>query len=64
MPQSQGNWTEKILHTFSLNGKDWTNPEAGLIFGASGSLFGTTSSGGDSSCFKGNGSGTVFEITP
>ncbi len=41
----------------SFNGSNGANPEAGLIAGANGDLFGTTSSGGV------NGDGAVFEIT-
>jgi uncharacterized repeat protein (TIGR03803 family) len=52
-PSSNGQWTEKVLHTF--NGKDGRNPYAGLIFDHGGNLYGTT---------VGSGNGTVFKLTP
>lgn len=51
------NWTETILHSFG-NGTDGAAPQAGLIFDASGNLYGTTALGG---AYEG---GTVFELTP
>jgi len=49
--------TETILYNFT-NGSDGGAPEAPLIIGSNGSLFGTTSAGGA------GGGGTVFELTP
>lgn len=43
-------------HVFS-NGADGGNPEASLIVGSDGNLYGTTTIGG-------SGSGTVFQLTP
>jgi uncharacterized repeat protein (TIGR03803 family) len=57
LTEVDGAWTETVLHNFG-NGLDGQEPEAGLIFGANGNLYGTTSSGGMDSV------GTVFEITP
>jgi uncharacterized repeat protein (TIGR03803 family) len=60
-PEAGGLWTETVLHSFNKNG---TNnqygyaPYAGLIFDASGNLYGTTTDGGTS------GNGTVFEFSP
>ena len=48
-------WTETILHLFS-NGSDGGYPRAGLIFDASGDLFGSSSSGQDG--------GAVFRMKP
>lgn len=45
------------LHSFAF-GLDGVRPEAGLIFDASGNLYGTTGYGGAS------GNGTVFRIVP
>ena len=45
---------ETVLH--SLSGLDGVIPEAGLIYDAAGSLYGTTSGGGAS------GAGTVFKL--
>jgi uncharacterized repeat protein (TIGR03803 family) len=58
LPVAGGSWTEKILHNFGDNSKDGTNPEGGLIFDATGKLYGTTVLGG---VF---GYGTVFYLTP
>jgi uncharacterized repeat protein (TIGR03803 family) len=56
-PKAGGGATEKLLHSFG-KGSDGTFPYAGLIFDASGNLYGTTYEGG---AYDG---GTVFEITP
>jgi uncharacterized repeat protein (TIGR03803 family) len=57
-PTAGGNWTETLLHRFNNNGTDGFWPYAGLIFGTTGNLYGTTLSGGT------YGFGTVFELTP
>jgi uncharacterized repeat protein (TIGR03803 family) len=57
-PGAGGKWTEKVLHSFG-NGTDGYSLNAGLIFDASGNLYGTTYVGGTNS----NG-GTVFELSP
>jgi uncharacterized repeat protein (TIGR03803 family) len=59
MPASGGNWTERIVHSFG-NGTDGSEPLDGLIFDASGNLYGTTEYGGGG---VGDGPGTVFEIS-
>jgi len=60
-PTQGGAWSEKVLHNF------WdspaANPAAGLVMDATGSLFGTTMQGGNSSSCAG-GCGTVFALTP
>jgi uncharacterized repeat protein (TIGR03803 family) len=64
-PVAGGGWTETILHAFDYNvhnGNDDTdgaNPTAGLIFDASGNLYGTTGNGGK---WGTGGDGIVFEI--
>ena len=57
-PKAGGGWTEKLLHSFSDNGKDGYYGYGSLIFDSSGSLYGTTSNGGA------YGFGTVFKLTP
>lgn len=52
-----GNWTETVLHLFE-GGPQGANPNAGLVFGKAGSLYGTTPGGGA------NGVGTVFKTIP
>ena len=53
---------EKTLHRFT-GGEDGANPGAGLIFGRTGNLYGTTQFGGPN-CTRwvASGCGTVFEI--
>lgn len=51
-----GKWTEAVLHVFDWQTGDGFYPLAGLHLGPSGSLYGTTSSGG------GPGSGIVFKL--
>jgi uncharacterized repeat protein (TIGR03803 family) len=50
--------TETILHSFHQDGTDGTAPIGGVIFDASGNLYGTTSTGGAVKY------GIVFELTP
>jgi uncharacterized repeat protein (TIGR03803 family) len=61
-PKAGGEWTEKVLHSFSNNGKDGHNCYGALIFDSSGSLYGTTAGGGSGTCQY--GCGTVFKLTP
>jgi uncharacterized repeat protein (TIGR03803 family) len=56
-PQSGNAWTEQVLHSFD-SATDGTSPRTGVIFDASGNLFGTTGTGGTT------GHGTVFEVSP
>jgi len=52
-----GIWKEKVLHRFDTSGKGGVTPGSGLLMDASGSLYGTTASGG---CCG----GVVFKLTP
>jgi uncharacterized repeat protein (TIGR03803 family) len=56
-PQTDGSWTETVVHEFGV-GNDGKEPEAGLIFDAAGSLYGTTFAGGI------YGYGVAFKLTP
>jgi uncharacterized repeat protein (TIGR03803 family) len=56
-PLAGGSWQERVLHNF--DGKDGSNPYAGLILDGDGNLYGTTAYGGSS-----GGAGTVFELSP
>lgn len=55
-PGAAGEWTEAVLHNFDFS--DGISPYAGLVFDASGNLYGTTYTGGA------YGYGTVFEMMP
>src|ERR1700731_2816150 len=54
-------WTETVLYRFIKGDPDGTGPNAGLIFGGHGALYGTTDGGGQQ---IGIGNGTVFKLTP
>ncbi len=65
-PQSDGSWSERIIHNFG-SGTDGTDPYGGLTIDASGNLYGTTTGGGiyQSACdASGVGCGVVFELSP
>jgi len=55
---SGGAWTETILHAFGGVPSDGANPEANLVIGTGGVLYGTTDLGGTSN------QGMVFALTP
>jgi uncharacterized repeat protein (TIGR03803 family) len=55
---ADGNFTEKILHSFAFNGADGVNPYGALVADSSGNFFSTTSGGGL------YGWGIVFELSP
>jgi uncharacterized repeat protein (TIGR03803 family) len=59
-PNSDGSWTESVLYSFCslANCIDGAQPAGGLIFDASGNLYGTTVTGGNFNI------GTVYELTP
>jgi uncharacterized repeat protein (TIGR03803 family) len=57
-PGTGGTWTFHVLHSFGAYETDGINPNATLVFDASGNLYGTTYAGGA------GGYGTVFEMSP
>jgi len=52
-----GEWTKTTIYDFGM-GSDGCEPQGGLVFDASGNLYGATRSGGT------DGFGTVFELKP
>jgi uncharacterized repeat protein (TIGR03803 family) len=59
-PNADGQWKETILYNFPDAQNNGGGPAAGLTFDKAGSLYGTTSAGGDPSC----SCGVVFKLTP
>jgi uncharacterized repeat protein (TIGR03803 family) len=57
-PQSTGRWKESLLESFKVHDPRGAEPNGGLVLGHSGSLIGTTQTGGK------YGFGTTFELTP
>ena len=55
-------WTETVLYRFT-GGSDGGGPSGPVIFDSAGNLYGTTASGGASSCFSGVGCGVAFKLT-
>jgi len=52
-------WTETLLYSFE-GGRNGFGPQAGVVMGKDGALYGTTSEGGEKSCLC----GTVFRLAP
>ncbi len=63
---SGGDWKEHLLYSFCAAGppdcKDGVGPYAGVVFDASGNLYGTTTQGGGNVCGE-TTCGTVFKLT-
>jgi uncharacterized repeat protein (TIGR03803 family) len=57
IPSGSG-WNEQVIYNFAGGAADGANPQASLIPGSNGDLYGTTYRGGTS------GVGTVFKIVP
>ena len=60
-PGSGGVWTESLLYVFT-GGSDGGYPIAPPTLDSAGNVYGTTLSGGSTSCFQ--GCGVVYELTP
>jgi uncharacterized repeat protein (TIGR03803 family) len=59
MPENDGRWNEKILHSFVSTLADGWEPKAAVVFDPAGNLYGTTYIGGAYQNY-----GTVFKLTP
>jgi uncharacterized repeat protein (TIGR03803 family) len=57
-PGANGKWNEKVLHSFSNDGKDGYSPQAGLTLDPAGNLYGAMPYGGPSDA------GVVFVLKP
>lgn len=62
MTHRSSGWTQTPIYKFR-GGSDGTNPQARVIFGPDGALYGTTYDGGTGSCFN-FGCGIVFKLQP
>ena len=61
LTQSNGNWTESVIHRFGVGfSQDGCAPNGALVFDQSGNLYGTTHYGGTGSFYR----GTAFEMSP
>ncbi|HEV2301269.1 MAG TPA: choice-of-anchor tandem repeat GloVer-containing protein [Stellaceae bacterium] len=56
-PNSDGSYSESVLHGFGASRRDGKQPQVGLVFAAKGALYGTTTAGGGSA-----DAGTVFKL--
>jgi uncharacterized repeat protein (TIGR03803 family) len=65
-PSNDGSWTDTILYNFCSNQcLDGSLPQSGLVFDATGNLYGTTYHGGGSVlCGDTTGCGVAFELSP
>jgi uncharacterized repeat protein (TIGR03803 family) len=62
-----GTWAEKVLHSFcpgDVCAGDGNQPQAGVILGKTGNLYGTTRLGGSRQRPCGQGCGVVFQLIP
>src|SRR5258708_10955072 len=57
-PDTNGQWTETVLHSFNSDGQDGIRPYSSLVMDPSGNLYGTTNIGGAYNY------GTVFRLHP
>jgi uncharacterized repeat protein (TIGR03803 family) len=62
LAHQNSSWVFSPLYLFS-GGNDGAQPEARVVFGADGSLYGTTTAGAGTAC-NGNGCGVVFNLRP
>jgi uncharacterized repeat protein (TIGR03803 family) len=63
LPQADGAWIEKQLHSFDDNGHDGVVPAGNIVLDAAGNLYGATQLGGaNHKCIE--GCGAVFELSP
>ena len=59
VPETSGNWTEHILHSFHRDDPNGTEPSSTPIFDPEGNLYASTTTNGPAGTY-----GTVFKLTP
>jgi uncharacterized repeat protein (TIGR03803 family) len=60
---SDGSWTESVIHSFNTGG-DGAFPAGGVTFDTAGNLYGTTSNGGGDLKCPSDDCGIVFKLAP
>jgi uncharacterized repeat protein (TIGR03803 family) len=63
VPNSSGQWTETIMHSFAGGANDGGHPTRAPVLDQNGNLFGSTLAGGDPA-YCGFGCGTAYELSP
>jgi hypothetical protein len=63
LARTKTGYHERLLYAFA-GGHDGAYPEAALLIGPRGTLYGTTEYGGGTTCDSGLGCGTAFALTP
>jgi len=58
LPGADGTWSERIINVFGFYEENGADPQAGLVFGPNGNLYGTTLDG------SAYGGGMVFRLIP
>jgi uncharacterized repeat protein (TIGR03803 family) len=65
LAHTSGGWQYRVIHNFRGPSSDGELPFSPVIFDKAGNLYGTTFSGGSSTCIvKHSDCGTVFELSP
>jgi len=63
-PAMPANAGEKAIGLFEFDQASGDYPDGGVITDSHGTIFGTTTFGGNGPCFGGSGCGTVFSLSP
>jgi uncharacterized repeat protein (TIGR03803 family) len=63
LTREDSRWLFGVLHSFAGKPQDGDQPYAKLTISPDGSVYGSTSMGGDGNCSPGFGCGTVFKLT-
>jgi uncharacterized repeat protein (TIGR03803 family) len=62
-PSSDGTWNESVIYSFMGGVNDGGMPDGGVVFDPEGNLYGTTATGGPTSCGD-YGCGAIFKLSP